>query len=322
MKTKIASKKIVCLGGGIGTVNLIKGLINYTRNLTVVVSMADNGGSSGRLRRLYKILPPGDIISCMSVLCSKKNSLIEKLLTYRFPGDRYGKDDSLGGQKLGNLILVALRDLTGSFENGLKEFQKVYSIEGTFLPATSEEVNISAVTHEGKEIFGEENIDLGKYNGQRILKKVILHPKNPSVSQTVIKTIGSAHVIIAGPGDLYTTVLPVMIIPKIKDLLIKSAALKIFVVNIANKPFETKGYKIKDYVAAIRKHLGCFPFNKIFINNNFSVKIPKKYKYSYVETNDSELIKNAELVKGDFVNEDFPLYHCPAKLAKAILENI
>lgn len=322
MKTKIANKKIVCLGGGIGTVNLIKGLSDYTNNISVITSTADSGGSSGRLRRLYKILPMGDLISCMSTLCSKKNSLIAKLLTYRFPGDRYGRDDSLGGQKLGNLIMVALRDLTGSFENGLKEFQKVYSIEGTFLPATSEEVNISAVTHEGKEIFGEENIDLGKYNGQRVLKKVILHPKNPSVSQAVIKTISSANVIIAGPGDLYTTVLPVMIIPKIKDLLIKSSALKIFVVNVANKPFETKGYKIKDYIVAIKKHLGCFPFDKIFINNNFSVKIPKKYKYSYVEINKTPSFKSAKLVKGDFVDEDFPLYHCPAKLAKAILENI
>lgn len=316
----MVNKKVVCLGGGVGTANLIKGLKKYFSDITVVVSMADDGGSSGRLRRLYNIPPPGDLVACMAALADK-DSYIYKLLSYRFLGDRYGKDADLPGHKLGNLIMVALRDITGSFEKAISFFQKMFKIQGKFLPATLGNVTIYARTIEGKLIFGEEKIDLGKYSGKRILDKVFLKPENAKSNRHAIKSIKDADIIIAGPGDLYTTILPVLIVKGIQEALKKGRSLKIFVVNVANKPFETKGYSLNDYINSIERHLGFFPFDKVVVNNNFSIKIPSRYKYKYVPITDS-IKSNAKIVKSDMVDENFALYHNPSKLAKTITENI
>lgn len=316
----MVNKKIVCLGGGVGTANLIRGLKKYFEDITVVLSMADEGGSSGRLRRLYNIPPPGDLVSCMAAL-TDKDSYTYKLLSYRFLGDRYGKDADLPGQKLGNLIIVALRDITGSFEKAISLFQKTFKIKGRFLPVTLGNVTIYARTIEGKLIYGEEKIDLGKYSGKRILDKVFLKPQNAKSNTAALKSIKEGDIIIAGPGDLYTTILPVLIVEGIKEELKKSRALKIFVVNVANKPFETKGYSLQDYINSIERHLGFFPFDKVVVNNNFSAKIPSKYKYQYVPVDDS-IKSNIKIVKADMVDENFAIYHNSLKLAKTIVENV
>lgn len=315
-------KKIVCLGGGIGTVNLIKGLKKYFSDITVVISMADDGGSSGRLRRLYNVPPPGDLVSCIAALSTNQNPVISEMLTYRFKGNRYGKDADLSGQKLGNLIMIALRDITGSFEEAISLFQKTFEIGGEFLPATQGDVNISARTIEGKRVYGETKIDLGKYPGKRILEKVFLEPADAKANPKAVESIEAADVIIAGPGDLYTTILPVLIVSGIKRALHKSKALKIFVVNVTNKPFETKGYNVGDYVWALKKHLGYFPFDQIVINNNLKPKIPKRYRYSYVDPNHVTSSNKFKIIKKDIIDEDFPLYHNSSKLAKTIVENI
>lgn len=320
----MVNKQIVCLGGGIGTVNLIKGLRKHFKDITVVVSMADDGGSSGRLRRLYNIFPPGDIVSGMSSLIDRKDSILPQLLTYRFPGDRYGRDDRLTGHKLGNLIMVALRDITGNFEDAVELFEKTFHVNGKFYPATSEEVSISAKTVEGKIIHGEERIDLGRYVGKRVLEEVYLHPANAKANKNAIEALKKADIIVAGPGDLYTTILPTLLVPEIKNMLKKSKATRIFVINVANKPFETKGYSVKDFISSVEKHLGCFPFDYIVVNNNFSVNIPTKYRYKYVKTGDMEFLRKQKIkpVVADLVDEKFPLYHNYTKLAKAIVENI
>lgn len=318
--------KIVCLGGGIGTVNLITDLQNYVNSLTVVVSMADDGGSAGRLRRLYNIFPPGDLVSCMSALSKHPNPNLQKLLRYRFPGNRYGKDNELSGQKLGNLIMVALRDITGDFNQAIRLFQDLFEIKGTFFPATIENVSIAAQTVNGKVINGEEKIDLGRYVGKRAIDRVFLEPENAQTSPEVIQVIESATTLIAGPGDLYTTTLPVLIVPQIKDAFIKSNAKKIFVVNVANKPFETKGYVVSDYIHAIEKHLGSFPFEVIIINNNFSIPISEKYKYTYVKNDIQKLKANntmpidLHIIEKDLVDDSLPFYHSPQKLAQAVVE--
>lgn len=318
----MVNKKIVCLGGGIGTVNLIKGLQKYTKNITTVISMADEGGSSGRLRRLYNILPPGDLVSCMSALVKNKE-IIPQVLTYRFPGDRYGDDKSLGGHKLGNLIMTVLWYLTKDYNQAISIFKEIFDVEGEFYPATDQQVSISAITADGKKIVGEEKIDLGKYSGKRILKKVILHPANAGVSKRAIESLKNADSIIVGPGDLYTTLLPVLIIKDIVSEFRRSKKLKIFIVNVANKPFETKGYSVSDYIKAVKDHMGFFPFDKVVINTNFSVKIPKKYHYHYVRfENYQKKYPKIEFIKKDLIDENFPLYHSSDKLAKAIIEKI
>lgn len=321
MGGKMVNGKIVCLGGGIGTVNLIRGLKSYTKNITVIVSMADDGGSSGRLRRLYNIFPPGDIVSCMTALSSDQNAVMARLLSYRFPGNRYAKDDSLSGQRMGGLIMVALRDITGDFLSAIEMFQKLFHIKGTFLPATAEEVSISVRTKEGKQVDREEKIDLGKYRGQKSIDHVFLNPPDVPACPQAVEEIKQADVIIAGPGDLYSTILPTLIVPEIKETLLQSRAKKIFVVNVANKPSETKGYTLSDYVQAIEKHVGEFPFNTVIANNNFTHEIPKQYRYSYVALPDY-LPELYQLVQADLIDDEFPLYHSSTKLAKLLSNSL
>lgn len=315
-------KKIVCLGGGIGTSNVIKGLSQYTKNITVAVSMADEGGSSGRLRRLYNVFPPGDIISCMAAFGNENNALLSKLLTYRFPGDRYGEDHNLSGHKLGNLVLVAMRDITGSFEEAIALFQKTFGISGTFLPATESPVSISVQTKKGEEVIGEERIDRGDYDWKSGIDRVLLHPDSVKANNKLLSAILAADCIIAGPGDLYTTTLPVLIIPGLKEAIQKSRAKKLFVVNVTNKPFETNGYEVNDYVEAIIKHLGYFPFSVVIANTNMSQKLVHDDDYSYVGIGKELNNQNIKLVKRDLVNSKFPFHHDYKKLAKAIVEQL
>lgn len=316
----LQDKKIVCLGGGIGTLNLIKGLRHYTENIAIVISMADDGGSGGRIRRLYNMLPPGDIVSCMSALTKHENELLAKLLVYRFPGDRYSKDEELAGHKLGNLIMVALRDLTGNFAEAILAFQKIFDVTGTFLPATLEPVTISITTKDGEEIHGEEAVDLGKYDWKKGIESVKIHPSDIEVNPKVLTALEEADTIISGPGDLFTNILPVLVVPGVTKALEQSKAKKMLIINIANKPFETYGYTLEDYFAALEKHIGQLPFDYVFVNNNHTVPMPEEHQYDYVVSKAKDVQPN--LVLGDFVDEKFPLYHDSKKLASAIAEHI
>ena len=314
--------KIVCLGGGVGTVQLLRGLREHSTQITVVCSMADDGGSGGRLRRLYSVPPPGDLINCLSAL-SDAEPILKDLLTFRFAGNRYGDDHFLPGQKLGNLILVALTKLTGDFNQALEVAERLFSSHGKILPATVENVSISARTAEGKIVRGEQRIDLGEYDGVRTLTQVFLEPQNAHTSEAVKTALKKAELIIAGPGDLYTTILPVLLVPAIKSALAKSPAKKIFVVNVANKPFETPNYKVSDYLSTLKRHLGQISFDYILVNNNFKPCLPKKLNYQYVKIDSCDLSNRAvRIIKADFVEKQFPLYHNPQKLAQAVLNVI
>jgi len=324
-RTELRSKKIVCLGGGIGTVNLLKGLRKYTSNISVVVSIADEGGSAGRLRRLFDVSPSGDIVSCLAAFVEEKNKSLAKILTYRFPGDRYGRDGELCGHKMGNLMMVAAQEITGSFEEAIKLMKKLFQVTNNIFPVTDEPVLIKAKTIDGIEVIGEEKIDLGKYEGIRVLDRVSIVSKNPKASRKALEAIQKADIIIAGPGDLYTTILPVLIIPEVSEALKKIKNTKIFIVNVANKPFETKGYNVHDFLFAINKHLGTFPFDKVIVNNNFSLPIPKPFNYSYVGLELEKIQKKPglfSLIEANLVDKNFPLYHDSNKLADIVVKNI
>ena len=316
----MVNKKIVCLGGGIGTVNLIKGLSKFTGDITVVASMADDGGSTGRLRRLYSIPPPGDLVSCIAAM-SEANDTMQKLLGYRFAGERYGAEEALGGHKLGNLMMVALTSITGDFSKALSQMQKIFKTRGKILPATTEKISIWAETSVGERVDREENIDLGRFTGT--LEKLHLNPSNPKTSKEVKDAIISADLIIAGPGDLYSTILPVLLIPQILKSIKKSKAKKQYIVNVANKLFETPNYKVNDYMKAVAKHCGVNVFEHVLMNNNISSTIPDKYKRQYEFVPLSYKKESGYSVTAcDIINTQFPLYHDSLKLAKTIMENI
>lgn len=319
----MANKKIVCLGGGIGTVNLIKGLKEYTNDLSVVSSMVDDGGSSGRLRRIYGILPPGDLISCMAAIGNKNNEYLSKLLTYRFPGNRYGDDLSLEGQKLGNLILTGIYKQNGDFIKSIKIFQEIFGIPGNFYPDTLDNTSLSAQLKNGTIIEGEEIIELGKYRGNKDIDRIFITPDDAKTCPQVLSVMENADAIIVGPGDVYSNNMPVLVIKEISSALKKSKARKLLIVDVANKPFEARDYKVSDYINAFDKHIGGFPFGIVLVNNNHSVKIPYKYrKYEYVKEFGTPNPKGFKVIKADLLDESFPLYHDPAKLAKSVIENI
>ncbi|MFH1833162.1 MAG: gluconeogenesis factor YvcK family protein [Candidatus Levyibacteriota bacterium] len=316
-----SNKKIVCLGGGIGTVNLIKGLKKYTGNITVVVSMADDGGSAGRLRRYFGVPPPGDLVSCIAAL-SNADPLMRDLLTYRFLGNRYGSDRSLPGQKMGNLILVALSSITGDFHKAVFQMQRIFQTIGKILPSTTDNITIWAKTSSGENVYREENIDLGRFSGK--IEKLFLKPSNSTSPEEVKKAILDADLIIAGPGDFYTTILPVLLVKDILKALKQSKARKMFIVNIANKTYETPNYKICDFINSIIRHCSSKVFEYFLVNNNFSPKIPSKFKfqYEYVKPNHIANNNGIKIVQKDLINEEFPLYHSSEKLAKAVGEAI
>jgi 2-phospho-L-lactate transferase/gluconeogenesis factor (CofD/UPF0052 family) len=341
-----AYKKIVCLGGGIGTSNLIRGLKRYTPDITVVTSMADDGGSSGKLRRLYNVLPPGDLVSCIAALQPENFSDVSQLLTYRFPEKKNTPDDSLSGQKLGNLLMVAAYEITGDFSKAIELTKKIFHVTAHILPATDERVSLWAITKEGKRVHGETTLDLGMYSKNLGLKKVYLKPSAPAVNKEVIKHLKDADVIISGPGDLYTKVIkhlkdadviisgpgdlytnqiPVLIVPEIKTAVLKSKAKKVFILNVANKPFETKGFTLSDFIEAFTIHLDSFPFDTVIANNNQTHPFPKDFHYEYL-TVDSALRKNTTnsftLIEADIINEQFPIYHDSEKLASCIIKQL
>ena len=318
---EIGKTRIVCLGGGIGTSVLVSGLKKYNPHITVITSMADDGGSSGRLRKGYGILPPGDLISCIAALIEDENKEMASLLKYRFPGQSR-ENKAIDGHKLGNLIMLAELLRTKDIYKALEATKKMFGVKADILPASDQRTHLGAVTSDGRIIHSETALDLARYAEPYGLKKIFITPKSPVVNQRVIESLKNADVIISGPGDLYTNQLPVLIIPQIKELLLKSKARKIFVLNIANKPYETKGFSLEDFTETIKTHLGVFPFKTVIANNNTSFPVPNKYrKYKFIKVDPSKKW-NFDLVLEDIVDSQFSIYHDCDKLAKAITEKI
>ncbi len=316
----MVNKKIVCLGGGVGTANLLSGIKNHFFDINAIVSMADDGGSAGRLRRYYKIPPTGDIVNCMIALSNADKVMLD-LLKFRFPGERYGPDNILPGQKIANLMFAALILNNKNLNEAILKMKEIFQVSANIYPCTLASVSLRAKTSTGHIVKREENIDLGNFKGK--IKQLYIHPKNPKVDGRAIDAIREADVIVAGPGDLYTTILPVLIVPVITQEIKKSKAKKIFVVNVANKFFETPNYSVSDFISAIRKHCGFQPFDTFLINSNTSLSIPEEFKNQYsIAPLKRDKTNNVNCVYEDLINEDFPIYHSPEKLAKAVAENI
>lgn len=320
--SRLHNKKIVCLGGGVGTSNLLRGLKHYGPEFTIITSMADDGGSSGRLREAYHIMPPGDVVNTIAALIDDDQKELASLLLHRFSGE--GSDNkSIDGQKLGNLIMLAEMQRTGDFYQAIKATQRIFGVHAEFLPATDERTDLSAMTLDGREIHSETTLDLALYAEPYGLKKVMITPENPRVNPRVAESMMEADIIISGPGDLYTNQLPVLIIPEIKEAIIASKAKKLFIGNIANKPFETKNFVLSDFITAIIDHLGENPFDQVYVNDNFVNAMPEDYSYTYVSIDEkAKADPSYELISGDIVSDAFPIYHDFTKLARLIENHV
>lgn len=310
-------KKVVAIGGGTGLSTLLKGLKKYSIHITAIVAVSDSGGSSGRLRKDYGVLPPGDIRNCIVAL-AEEELLMTKLVNFRFSG----KSD-IAGHSLGNLLLLALIKIKGSLPKAIKEISKILKVKGDVLPATLDQVNIVAETEEGKIVEGEVNIDLGTYKGEKKIKRIFLKPSNVKGYHKAIQAIQKADYILVGPGDLFTSILPNLLIKDLLKEIKKSHAFKIYICNVANKFTETHNFKASDYLRKIKEHLGENIFDIILVNNNFKVKLPIKEKHTKVKIDKKE-IKNyvKKIYKGNLLETRNPLRHDSKKLAKILMKII
>jgi uncharacterized cofD-like protein len=299
---------------------MLKGLKKYPLHFSVITSMADDGGSSGRLREAYNIMPPGDVVNCIASLIPDTQKDLAELLLYRFPGEN-NDPKAIDGHKLGNLIMLAEIQRTGDFHKAVAVTKQMFGVTADLLPATDERVQLGAITNDGRTVHSETTLDLALYSEPHGLQKIFITPEQPTVNEAVVQSILNADVVISGPGDLYTNQLPVLVVPQIKKAMIETKAKKIFIINIANKPFETKGYSVDDFIQAVIDHMGTFPFDKVLINSNTTPAIPEHYHYTYVSVPEQSSFSQY-FALSDLVNTDFPLYHDPEKLAKQVMEHI
>lgn len=254
---RAASKKVVVIGGGTGNFVVLRGLKKYPLDLTAIVSMADDGGSTGILRDELGVLPPGDVRQCLVAL-SNSSRLMRSLMNYRF------ENGGLGGHSFGNLLLSALEKVTGSFEKAVEEAGKILYINGKVIPVTMNQVRLKMVLNNQKILEGEKEV----YLSQEIesgYKSIYLEPF-PKVNPKVIEEIESADLVVIGPGGLHTSLIPNLLVEGVSDAICKSDAKKVFVLNLMNRKGQTTGYKTSHYLNELVHFLGRDVFDHILIN--------------------------------------------------------
>jgi uncharacterized cofD-like protein len=243
-------RRVVAMGGGTGLPVVLTALKRYLggriADLTAVVTVTDDGGSSGRLREELKILPPGDIRNCLVAL-AEVEPLMAQLFQFRFPGD-----GALGGHSFGNLFLAALADVTGSFLQGIRTAGKVLAVQGTILPSTLESVTLRAELADGTIVHGESKLRQGKHP----VRRVFVEPAGVRALPEVLEAIGRADAIVLAPGSLYTSLVPNLLVGGVADALRKAAGLRIYVSNLMTEPGETDGLTLGDHVEALTTHGG------------------------------------------------------------------
>lgn len=309
--------RIVIIGGGTGLPVLLRGLKHYPVDITAIVTVADDGGSSGRLREDLHIPPPGDIRNVLVAL-SDVEPLVEEMFQHRFK-----TSSELSGHSLGNLILAAMTSITGNFVHAIQEMSKVLNVHGKVLPAANQNVVLNAEMEDGTIISGESKIP---YSGKKI-KRVFLTPKDIRPLPESIQAIRLADLIIIGPGSLYTSILPNLLVPRLGDEVSRANAKKVYICNLMTQAGETHGYTASEHVKAIHNHMNCSFINTILVNNE---EIPPDVMLRYNEElafpvkNDlPDLVElGLEVVHADIaIQENGALRHDPKKVA-GILYNL
>ena len=302
---------IVVLGGGHGQAAILRGLKTYTTNLTAIVTVADDGGSSGRLRRELGVLPPGDFRNCIAALADNE-SLMTRLLQYRFTSKA-----GLDGHSMGNLFISAMSGVTGSFESALEESSRVLAVQGRILPSTLEVVTLGADVQVGKEspirVYGESKIPQAGGHVVRLL----LEPPDPQAYPKAVQAILAAELIIVGPGSLYTSILPNLLVPEIADALRASRAPKVYICNIATQAGETETYTVEDHLDALETHLGRGLFSIVVVNEHPAAILPPEGA-TWVEP-ELQSREGLRVVQSPLGNDVNPWQHDSEKLARIIM---
>src|ERR1700686_474057 len=304
------SPRIVAIGGGTGLSSLLRGLKTYTSNLSVIVTVADDGGSSGRLRDEDRILPPGDFRQCLIALADAE-PLMKQLFDHRF------KEGSLDGHSFGNLFIMAMADVTGNFERALRESGKVLAVKGTILPSTLQDVTLVASINGGM-VAGESKIPMQHAPISRVFLKPDGAQINPEASQAIL----SAELIIIGPGSLYTSIMPNLLVEGMVEAIKASPALKVYICNLAAQNGETEGYGVDDYLRVIREHVGANLFDFVLVNSNVSHTPTGGQSQVIFRPADSTKHPEVRFIAADVVNVKLPSHHDPEKLARTIMRKV
>jgi len=306
--------KVVAIGGGTGLPSVLRGLKAFTSNITAVVTVADDGGSSGRLRRELGVLPPGDLRNNIAALADDE-SLMTHLFQYRF------NNGDLGGHAFGNLFISALAGVTGSIETALIETARVLNIQGRVLPATLDNVNLRAsVRLKGAAraitILGESQIT--KAGGT--IEQVELVPADVQAYSESVQAILDADMVVLGPGSLFTSILPNLLVNGIAEALRATNAYKIYVCNVATQPGETDGFTVAEHVLAMERHIGRGVFQAVLANSAYpTLNAGSNTHYVMPAANHHEILQRYEVHYHDLTDPDRPWRHDPQKLAVAIL---
>jgi uncharacterized cofD-like protein len=302
--------KIVTIGGGTGQAVLLRGLKEHTNNLTAIVTVVDDGGSSGRLRREFGALPPGDVRQCIGALAIAEPQMT-RLLNYRF-----NKGSGLEGHSLGNLMMLAMAELTGNFESGIRELSRVLAVRGQILPSTLESVKLCAELEDGRTISGESAIgDAGS-----AIKRVYLDRQHPTAFSEAGQAILEADCIILSPGSLYTSLLPNLLVPEISRAIADSKALKLYVCNVATEPGETTHYGVEEHLAALKQHAPSGVCKLMLVNDQTSVQSANgSYELVQLPSEQHE-IDGVSIITADVIDMEDPHQHDAAKLAAAVMQ--
>jgi uncharacterized cofD-like protein len=303
--------KVVVIGGGHGLASLLRGIKAYTHNITAIVTVADNGGSSGELRRDMGVLPPGDIRNCLAALSSDE-ALLSQVFQYRFHSGV-----GLEGHSLGNLLITAMSEITGSFEEAVAESGRVLAIYGQVLPSTITNVNLVGELQENPEtdtivVHGESEITEtpGKVN------RVWLEPEGVLAYPPTIQAILNADLILIGPGSLYTSILPNLLVKDLTEAIHASKAEAYYICNVATQRGETDGFNGSDHVAVLEQHVQKRLFSLVLCNRNFKGELGHDTDWVVA---DQELHEKYRVYESDLVDDLYPWRHSSKKLAKAIM---
>lgn len=295
-------KKIVVLGGGTGLSVILKGLKKISTEITAIVSVADDGGGSGVLREDLGMLPPGDIRSCLIAL-SNVEPVLEELFNYRFDSG------NLKGQSFGNLMIAAMQGISKDFKEAVLKVGEIIAINGHVLPVTLENVHLMATLDNGHLVKGESMIPYQVIKENAKIVSVDIIPQRPEPTEGVIESINHADIILIGPGSLYTSVIPNLLVNGVKEAILRSTADVVYIANLMTQPGETDDYSLTDHLKAIEEHLGSNIFNKVLINDEsldnktrdkYKSEKSKQIKYKYKEKQ-FFTDRDIEIISGRFI---------------------
>lgn len=308
-----AEFNVVAIGGGTGLSALLRGLKLQNINLTAIVTVADDGGSTGRIRNVFNMPAPGDIRNCLVALADNE-SLMGRLFHYRF--DKEGSE--LSGHAFGNLFITALTQVTGSFEQGVIESAKVLNVRGRVLPSTLENITLCADLVDGSTVRGESAIA----HDSEAVGRIFLEPEAPDAYRPALAAILNADLIVLGPGSLYTSVLPNLVVGGIREAIEWSRGATAYVCNVATQHGETDNFGYEDHINEIVDYLGENELDFAIVNSNAAANsaIQPEWQVSAVPYDGKQAVGNVKIVAGDVVNDRNPLRHDPVKLAEVLID--